>query len=102
MRKVELMKRFVKTILPAVALVTVVFVVRGSGHVPRQLLLISDETEISSSASQVMPVIPIPGPIVLAVDEERLVSALPDEHPPIIMNPTLPPVGDRSPPFSPA
>jgi len=92
------MKRLVKTILPVVALITVIFVARGSGHVPRQLLLISDKAEVTCKASPVIAVIPIPVPIALPVFEKRIVAVLPQEHPPIRPDPALPSLGDRSPP----
>jgi hypothetical protein len=98
---VVFMKKCLKTILPAVALTTVVFVARGSGHVPRQLLLISDKAEVTCGASTVVAVIPVPVRITLPVFEKRIVAVLPQEHPPILPDPALPSLGDRSPPLTP-
>jgi hypothetical protein len=97
-RQAELMKKLAKIILPAIVLATAVFVARGSGHVPRQLLLISDKTQLSCHAGPVIAVIPIPVAIVLPSLEECVVSVLPQEHTPISSDPALPSLGDRSPP----
>lgn len=92
------MQRLAKPFLLMLIAATAVFVARGSGHVPRQLLLISNHSDIGSSTDQVIAVIPAPAPMAFSAAPDRVISLVPIVNSTRNYDPALPSQGNRSPP----
>jgi len=94
------MKRLGKFFLLMLIAATSVFMARGSGHVPRQLLLISSPSDIVSGVDHVIAVIPAPAPLAVSAAPDYVVSIIRVINSPQGSDPALPSQGNRSPPAS--
>ena len=87
-----------KVFLLVLMAATALFVARGSGHVPRQLLLISDYPEISHSTVQAVTLVPAPQPMVLLMKPNVIIAWVSDSGLPLFLAPAIPSLSGRSPP----
>lgn len=94
------MKVLLKASLFTLIAVTALFVARGSGHVPRQMLLISGNPEILQSAVPVVALVPAPQPVMPRVGPDPMVAWAPAMSFLSFSDPMLTSLGDRSPPAS--